>query len=369
MQRQEAQATPTIPCATQTLHNHPMSQSTRGKTRFRIPPDDIRTAIKDQELPPIHSPHRRSTPHGNVQHIPVRPYPGSTPKKHRHDRHTQKAKDKAVQLRQQYEEEPEDYFGWTSPWAWLWGTIFLSIPVAYVYIGLVLLREICRALPAFASVVEIYLPPLAQGLRMMSAVSWVVEMWCILEGVFYVALKLHMRWLQTRDTLEASLSAAPLMDLTSRRVLWQRMMETEADDTAAWVRGWLLDAHPTREVLDDLKQISLADMKGFVCWSMFEGRRIEHLTIAESSQLDSFVHELQIRLSLQFYGATDDSEGDEDDMAIHNVDESDAYSMESTQQREDFPALSLDSGYDPWKVPRFVHLPTPKKGTLHNLIT
>ena len=29
---------------------------------------------------------------------------------------------------------------------------------------------------------------------------------------------------------------------------------------------------------------------------------------------------------------------------------------------EDLPAISHDSGYDPWKVPRLLDLPTPKKG-------
>ena len=319
--------------------------------RQRRRPPEVEATEAEDSLPPLASPYRPLGRH----HIPVRPYntrsgtTSTSSRKHRHFKSHTKKKDKSSGASSLLNNVTEEYIGWMSPWALLWGTIFLSIPAAYVYIGLVLLRELCRAVPAFAAVVQVYLPPLAYVLRGMAAVSWVVEAWCVIEALFYVALKIHFRWLQTRDTLEASLSAAPLMDLTSRRVLWQRMMETEAADTAAWIRGWMLDANLQAAALTELQQVNVADISGFVCWSMFEGRRTEHLTTAEAAQLKSFLTEIQERLSLQFYGSVD-----EDDTENN-----------SDSHWEDLPGASHDSGYDPWKVPRLVDLPTPKKGALN----
>lgn len=319
--------------------------------RQRRPPE-VDAAQAALELPPLASPFRQQ---GQPQHIPVRPFNSSARARrsvkhqHHHHRHhtSHKAHDKKKKSTAQLLFlDSESHIGWMSPWAWLWGTIFLSIPAAYVYIALVLLRELCRAVPTIENVVQVYIPPLAYVLRGMAAVSWVVEAWCIIEALFYVTLRIHFRWLQTRDTLEASLSAAPLMDLTSRRVLWQRMMETEAADTAAWIRGWLLDADRDAPPNVDLQQVSMQDMRGFLCWSMFEGRRTEHLTPAEADQLESFLEEIQGRLSLQFYGSNENEDG---------YDDSDGH-------WEDLPANTCDSGYDPWKVPRLLDLPTPKQG-------
>lgn len=329
----------------------PEETAIQSTPRQRRRPPEVVAHEEEDRLPPLASPYRQ----GGHAHIPVRPYntkSSSRRHKHHHHHHHRKShdkkNDKSASLLIHPSNATDDYIGWMSPWAWLWGTIFLSIPAAYVYIGLVLLRELGRAVPAVAAIVHTYLPPLAHIMRGMAAVSWTVEAWCILEALFYVALKIHFRWLQTRDTLEASLSAAPLMDLTSRRVLWQRMMETEAADTAAWIRGWMLDVDATAPAVEDLQQVSATDIQGFLCWSMFEGRRTEHLTTAEAAQLRSFLQELQERLSLQFYGSVND---DDDD-----VDNSDS-------RWEDLPTASHDSGYDPWKVPRLVDLPTPKKGT------
>eukprot|EP00977_Amphora_coffeiformis_P027605 scaffold34623_cov274-Amphora_coffeaeformis.AAC.7 len=301
--------------------------------------------------PPIHSPYRRTNNHHSTstspshrQVTPVRPYRGNRTRPPR--RIAPKPVVKADSLLLPFDE----YVGWMSPWAWLWGSIFLTIPLAYIYIVLVLIRELCRAVPSLQQdVVQVYMPPLQAVLDQMRVVSWWVEVWCVIEAVFFVVLKLHMRWLGARDTLEASLSAAPLMDLTDRRVLWQRMMETEAEDTAAWIRGWLLDAQADVSALEDLQRVSHNDLLFFICWSLFEGRRTEHLTTPEMKQLESFVQEIQIRLSLQFYGKLEETSSDGDDNDNNNW--------------EDLPSASAshDSGYDPWKVPRFVCLPQPKK--------
>ena len=353
------------------------------RRQLRHCPPEIQAAqrSRDRALPPIQSPPRQSSARysnkqGKVHHTPVRPF--------QFGKETSQQQEWQQRIKKRlsaaypdtlllHPSRDEEYFGWMSPWAWLWGTIFLTIPIAYIYIVLVLLRELCRSVPALAQVLTTYVPPLAKLVKYMSAVSWIVEAWCILEALFYVALKLHIRWLQTRDTLEASLSAAPLMDLTSRRVLWQRMMETEAEDTAAWLQGWLLDP------LDDLQQLHQGDVRGFICWSMFEGRRTEHLTIAEAQQLESFVDELQHRLSLQFYGSISTpplSSSNEDQMDFKargqgqqdEIDDSSSSPATSTASSQafcvDLPEDSHDSGYDPWKVPRFVDLPQPRQGKI-----
>jgi hypothetical protein len=314
--------------------------TTPRKKKISFAMDDTRRASSAQ--PPIHSPRRRSK--GEPEITPVRPY----------GRHRSKHNSSGNSGRGGRSTEPlllhfDEYVGWMSPWAWLWGTIFLSIPAAYVYIGLVLLRELCASVAAVDAFVAVYLPPLAGLVTRMQAHSSVwVEAWCILEAIFYIGLKIHMHWLQTRDTLEASLSAAPLMDGTARRVLWQRMMETEGADTAAWVQGWILEDDK------ELAHVSRVDMVGFLCWSMFDGRQWEHLTTAEGRQLESFLEELQVRISLQVYGAVTDDDVDEEE------DESPSLSDSGD---ETVAADSHDSGYDPWKVPRLLDLAQPKKCT------
>ena len=154
---------------------------------------------------------------------------------------------------------------------------------------------------------ERYTPWLATMLTAMNAVSRWVEIWCCLEAVFYLCLKLHIKWLQTRDPLEASLSAAPMMELADRRVLWDRMMACEEDDPVGFLRGWFFD--------QALENIAKYDVRDFLAWSMFEGRHQEHLTDAELLQLEQFVDEAEQRISLQLYGeqSTDDMDDDDDD--------------------------------------------------------
>lgn len=189
----------------------------------------------------------------------------------------------------------EKFVGIYSPVAVFWGFIFLIVPAAYLYIAMVLLRELCRTFPETVFLpIQHYTPWLAHTVTAMNQVSRWVEIWCSLEALFYVGLKLHIKWLQTRDPLEASLSAAPMMELADRLILWDRMMDCEAADPISFLRGWFFD--------QPLENISKYDVRDFIAWSMFEGRHQEHLTEAELRQLERFVEEVEYRFSLHLYG-------------------------------------------------------------------
>ena len=187
-----------------------------------------------------------------------------------------------------------------SRWALLWGCLFAIVPVAYLYILLILLRECSVAFPGFAVFLQQYAPPLAALLlqQMQQQKSRFLEAWCILEAVFYVALKLHIRYLETRDPLEQSLSSAPLMKHEERALLWKRIMDIEKDDPAALITGWFFD--------QPIHKISRYDAREFITWCMFEGRNQEHLTGQELRQLHDFLHQLELSISLHWYGAKEE---------------------------------------------------------------
>jgi len=195
-----------------------------------------------------------------------------------------------------------NFVGIYSAWAVFWGCVFLTVPVAYVYIILVLLREVCvRA--QWISFLETYVPAAAHLVATMHKSSWAVEIWCAVEAVWWGLQKLHIQWLQTKDPLEASLSAAPLMELDDRLLIWQRMMDIAKDDPVQFVTGWFFD--------ESLESISQYDFRDFVAWSMFEGRHQEHLTVWELEQLEDFVDEVEHRISLVKYGAVDEDADDD----------------------------------------------------------
>ena len=134
------------------------------------------------------------------------------------------------------------WVGILSPWAFFYAVLFLLIPICYVYIGLVLLRDLCLSFPdtLYASLLR-YLPNLAILVEFLhERSSRFVEVWCWIEGIFYLCVKYKIRWLQAKDPLEASLSAAPIMDLEERQQLWEHMMESE-HDLAGVLRGWFFD--------------------------------------------------------------------------------------------------------------------------------
>jgi hypothetical protein len=195
--------------------------------------------------------------------------------------------------------------GFNSPWAFLWYCLFLVAPLAYIYIGLMLLRDLCENFPlSVQQPLQHYVPWLATIARLMKSYYGfrLVDVWCVIEALFYVACKLKIRYLQSRDPLEASLSAAPMLDSEERKSLWDHMMEVDSDLT--WVTGWFLD-HP-----DSIEAISRYDIFDFVCWAMFDGRNQEHLTTQELQDLESFIEDMEYRISLMLYGVIDDDERD-----------------------------------------------------------
>lgn len=135
----------------------------------------------------------------------------------------------------------------------------------------------------------------------MNNSSKVTEVWCVIEALFFIGIKLKIHYLQTRDPLEASLSAAPMMDPKDRKILWDRMIEIEKDDPGSFLEGWFFD--------QPIENISRYDVCDFLCWSMFDGRNQEHLTLEELTNLEDFVEDLEHYISLKRFGpkgGTDD---------------------------------------------------------------
>lgn len=173
------------------------------------------------------------------------------------------------------------------------------------------MRELCLCFPNVALALHKYLPPLHSLIQLMQQSSKLVELWCVLEAIFFIFLKLHMRYLQLRDPLEASLSSAPFMKPHQRAILWERMMDVEKNDPAAMISGWFFD--------QDILKISSYDIREFITWSMFEGRNQEHLTTQELEQLESFVKDLEDRISIHWYGVHEVVEGGELNAEVDNT--------------------------------------------------
>ena len=195
--------------------------------------------------------------------------------------------------------------GYLSPWALLWFFLFSVAPFAYIYIGLMVLRDLCIYFPdSFHQLLLRYVPLLAYLANLMNSSSKVMEVWCVIEALFYIGLKLKIRYLQNKDPLEASLSAAPMLDPDDRRILWDRMIDSEKHDPVSWITGWFFD--------ENIDNITRYDIFDFVCWSMFDGRNQEHLTLEEERELEDFIDELEMIVSLHLYGTKDETEIEEE---------------------------------------------------------
>merc|ERR1712032_564415 len=120
-----------------------------------------------------------------------------------------------------------------------------------------------------------------------------VDVWCVIEALFFIACKLKVRYLQSKDPLEACLTSAPMLDPNERKALWDHIVSVESDPS--WISEWFLD-HPS------IDSISLYDILDFLCWAMFDGRNQEHLTTQELDDLECFVEDLEYRVSLHLYG-------------------------------------------------------------------
>ena len=229
-----------------------------------------------------------------------------------------------------------------SPLAIIWVFMFLLAPISYFYIGMVVMRELFgeyllvfgqNYLPllhqwTLASAISNLRPPkmphdliigdslafIAEGVldstgsgssftipNILESTStmernprtwlWLwIEIWCSFEAVFFILMRIRIRWLRNKDPLEASLSAAPLMDLSERQSLWRRMQEVEDGHVCEFLSGWFFD--------HDCQDISAYDVRDFVCWSMFECRHQEHLSEGELLQ-SKFVSQNE-RLSSRF---------------------------------------------------------------------
>jgi len=182
-----------------------------------------------------------------------------------------------------------------SPWGFLWFSCFMVAPIAYIYILLMLLRDLCWYFPETVyQTLDIYVPWLARLADLMKNSSRVMDVWCVIEGVFFVICKLKIRYLQGKDPLEASLSAAPMMDPEDRKFLWDRIMDTEKEDPMKFITGWFFD--------QKIEDISRYDVFDFICWSLFDSRNQEHLTTEELHDLECFLEDLEYRISLQIHG-------------------------------------------------------------------
>jgi hypothetical protein len=194
-----------------------------------------------------------------------------------------------------------DAIGYWSPWTILWFGLFSVAPLAYLYIVLMLLRDLCVSFPgSIYEPLQLYVPFLARLADRMKGSSWLVDFWCVIEALFFICFQLKFRYLQSKDPLEASLSAAPMYDPEDRKVLWDRIMDAEKEDPRSFISGWFFD--------EPIGNISRYDVCDFFCWCMFDGRNQEHLTLLELHELESFVEEIEYRISIQLHGAQPETE-------------------------------------------------------------
>eukprot|EP00551_Chaetoceros_affinis_P013528 CAMPEP_0203686470 /NCGR_PEP_ID=MMETSP0090-20130426/49076_1 /ASSEMBLY_ACC=CAM_ASM_001088 /TAXON_ID=426623 /ORGANISM="Chaetoceros affinis, Strain CCMP159" /LENGTH=847 /DNA_ID=CAMNT_0050555695 /DNA_START=380 /DNA_END=2919 /DNA_ORIENTATION=+ len=183
----------------------------------------------------------------------------------------------------------------------------LTVPLAYIYIFFILLREICNTFPDTCySFLQNYIFPLHYIVQKMEKKSsFAVEIWVVTEALFYIVQILHIRYLQFKDPLEASLSAAPVATLYERDKLMNQVMDHIVDDDpVSFVRGWFFDV--------PLEDITRYDVMDFFAWCMFEGRNQEHLTEEEVGQLNWFVREVECRIGVFLYGFKEDQQEEEE---------------------------------------------------------
>ena len=248
-----------------------------------------------------------------------------------------------------------DAVGIYSPWALLWFCLFMVAPLAYIYILLMLLRDLCLYFPeSVHQTLQIYIPFLARLADVMKNASRLMDIWCVIEALFFVACKLKIRYLQSRDPLEASLASAPMMDPDDRKTLWDRMMEAEQNDPISFISGWFFD--------QPIERISRYDVCDFICWAMFDGRNQEHLTTHELHELECFLEDFEYRISLKLYGARENYQSAENDKENdsgdpnHNKDKDrHACTLSSQKANEDSESLSSSSefsGSTAYRVPR-----------------
>jgi hypothetical protein len=180
----------------------------------------------------------------------------------------------------------------------------LTVPLAYVYIALILWRELCHSFPR--TMLEGYFMTnyFQVGVwmaRSMTSSSFAVEVWAVIEGLFYVILFLHRKYLNSLDTLELSLQSAPMLEIGERAELWELMMDSEDGECSKFISGWFFG--------EKLENLTRYDIMDFLAWSLFEGRNLEHLTQEETHQLRGFVTDLEYKISIELYGVEEEAIG------------------------------------------------------------
>mmetsp|Transcript_22123 Transcript_22123/g.27137 ORF Transcript_22123/g.27137 Transcript_22123/m.27137 type:complete len:830 (-) Transcript_22123:192-2681(-) len=243
-------------------------------------------------------------------------------------------------------------------------SVRLTVPLAYIYILLILLRELSLSFPDTVHYfLKTYLPPCNYVITKMQKSSIFVEIWVVIEALFYVAQRLHIQYLQYKDTLEESLSAAPIQTLKERQKLMQQMLaQITNDDPVHFIRGWFFE--------EELENVTKYDVMDFCAWSMFEGRNQEHLTNLEFVQLKTFVEELEYSIAIHLHGEKVElEEGDELDeflppksfsndknAASEDFDEAEDYdeffSNSPSYAPFSLPPLSPSSMSTSWMLPR-----------------
>ena len=216
--------------------------------------------------------------------------------------------------------------GILSPTGIFFTSVKLTVPLAYVYIALILWREVCLTFPKtmlHSTFMTQYLSVGVWIAQTMTSSSFTVEVWAVIEGIFYIVLFLHRKYLNSLDTLELSLQSAPMLEIRERAELWNYMLDSEDGDCARFISGWFwkkgdndddeendVDMATIHKKLDNLTRYDIMD---FLTWSLFEGRNIEHLTMEETNQLRGFVSDLEYKISIELHGVKDDDDADDDD--------------------------------------------------------
>jgi len=213
----------------------------------------------------------------------------------------------------------KDAVGMSTPAGIFYFIMRLICPLAYVYIALILLREITDALPFMDKFISNYLPTAYLVIINMQKSSKAVEVWVVIEAIFFLLQQFHIRYLQYKNPLEASLSAAPISSISSREELWNQMMENimSGEGPIAFIRGWFFD-----EKFEDITRYDICD---WITWSMFEGRKQEHLVEEEIRQLQRYLQQLEWSISVHLFGIEDEQieisehSSRENSVAVHNV--------------------------------------------------
>lgn len=176
-------------------------------------------------------------------------------------------------------------------------TIKLTVPLAYVYIATFVVRDVAYKTNTFDTISNI--PILRRFLLNIEHLPMLVHIWAIIEALFYVCLRLHIRYLQFKCPLEACLASAPIAELHERKELVERILDAVKHDPVSFITGWFFDV--------PIESISRYDMLDFLSWCLFEGRSQEHLTEAEVWQVYSFLAEIEYAISVHLYGLLEPS--------------------------------------------------------------